>query len=847
MKINSKILLATTALFATSLMSAPKAFAQCATTGTITASCNLNAGTTGDILIGNSGADVTVTIDNTLTIGNTINQASGAQGTFIITDGGGRTVTQNAAIGSSAPIDRITIANTDTWNAGADVSTTEGVYYSATGGALTISGGTFSSNIVGQAGGDTLNLTGGTLTGNTNLGEGSDGVTLGAETVTGTLSGGGGASDSLSLAADYTTGNTISGFEAIDLNGNRLTVVHTIGDVAATSQAGLNVDGGNLDINAGGLISGTIYDDNAGQGRITLGADTNGGTFNLGGRIEDVDLTLASGTLNTNGNALGAVIGQELTSITVAAGSRFNVNDNVISSGALSNAGTIFIDAENRLTAASQGAGGTYILELERDTEDDINRVGSFAITGGGGINLTNPTTIEIVIPATSGVLPERTELLIGDGAAAITNDPVALTAVSNNTFLYDTFIVNGDSDEIDDATSDDPQDLYLVTTRKSLSANSSTTSNAKIANMLLNELAENTDTGIQALQGSIQTAPTKEAFNARLEAMLPSVDGAVREAALTAANQTISLTSNRLSGLRQNKPVSGMASGGVTEGVQLWFQPFIQSATQNQRDQTSGYESKTYGAAIGFDNDSIFDSTVLGVALAMANTDIDADNINSTETEVDSFMMSAYGDHNFDDGSFINAQIGYSYNDIKSTRYNVGGLSNINAIVDYTSDQFSAYTEYGKDMEWGDYTTLTPTVSLAYSYQNSDDYVEQGEVGGGGLSVDTSDSSILDIGIGLEASWLYRPRNGGYIQPKLHGKLSYDVIGDAVETATKFKGGGSQLAIVGADPAQFSVNTGLGLTYVTRSNFEISAEYDLHYKEDYDAHTGRFKIGYKF
>ncbi len=845
-----KKLLVTSAIISSAIVLIPSNADAAACGVDYTADCEVTGDITALAVIGNAGADVTVTIEADTDIIATVDALAGAQGTFIITDNGTRTITQTAAIGGTNAIDSITVSATDTWVASADLDTNDGFIFSATGGSLEVTAGTFASDIVGGNAGDNATFTGGTVTGNINFGNGTDLVALDGSVITGTLDGGSSSDDSLTLGADFSTANTIAGFELIDLAGNRLTVANSITGAAATTGTGLFVNDGNLDINSGGSIGGTIYDSSGGGdvGTVTFGADGAGGTFNIDGLIEDVNLVINSGTVNTNGNSLGGG-GLTLGNLTVNADARLEVRDNITSGAALTNDGTIFIEAGNTLTVdAHDPSTGTFIIGLSYNPDNEITSFGSIVV-GGDGFEMVSADTMQLEIPTTSGVLPEETEIRIVEGDAAINNGPGnTLTAITDNSFLYDSFIINGvDMTDVDaDA---DENDLYLRVTRKNLGSVSTTSNNNTVASALYSSLSTSTDVDILELQASLTSATTQSQFNDRLESILPTVDGAARAAGITTADNTISLTASRLAGLRQNRTVSGMSSGGVTEGVNAWLQPFAQTAKQDIRDGVDGYESETYGIAGGFDNSSIFENTVLGVALAIANTDSDSDSTNVTESEIDSFMISIYGDHDIDDRTYLNAQFGYTYNDVRSTRYNLGGIAGNDALVDYGTDQFSTYLEVGRDYEWGAYTTLTPAISLGHSYSNADDYRETG-AGGAGLIVDTSDSSKLDIGVGVDASWLYRKRSGSYLKPEISAKLEYDVIGDAVETETTFVGGGSagpKMQLNGSDPAQLSLNTGVGFTYLARANWEISSHYNYEYKEDFSAHAGSMKFSYKF
>lgn len=950
------------------VFSSNPAYAQCATTGAITADCNLTSDTTGAITIGNGAAGVTVTITSNVNLANTIDDDDTTPDGAIATAGTGLTITQSADIGDSDALLTLSINDGDQWTTTADVNTTgditigggtsgtfiidgsastvevnsgagaggieiaaggtlnitdttsavsvgitsgidiasggeliigddsnltigaidgdsdgvgtlvietgfdtdaaigenaflanievdggtfvvdQDVYSTATtftSGGATVqvdSGATLASNIVGSSGIDSVELNaGGAISGIITLGDGNDILALNGGTLTTAIDGGAGTSDTITLGADYTTANTIQNFEAIDVAGNVLTVETAITDVATGTQEGLNVNGGTLNINSSGSVEGTIYD-SSGTGTLFFGADGLGGTINIEGVIEDVNMEITSGTVDTNGNPLGGTV--NIANVTINSSTRFNVNDNVTSDGDFINIGTLFIDAESTFSTNTQTAStGTFIIEVEHSTSADEDNAGMFAVTGGD-IDLTG-STIEILIPESSGVIADGTEFLVGDGLNTVTGGPGGTqTLLSDNSFLYDFYLVDGTG--ITTPTTDD--DLYVIVDQKVTDNVAYTSNNASAIDAVLTDISSSLDVNALATVNAVVTASTQDELNVVAESLLPVLDGSVQQAGLITAENTFTLTTERLAGLRQNRQIKGMATGDVTTGVKVWMQPFIQGARQRQSNEVDGYNSFTVGIAGGFDNASTFEDMTIGFAAAYATTDIDSDSVNRSESEVNSLLISMYGDYDIDKRSYLNWQLGYTYNDVSTTRYNISGISDLSADVDYGMDQFSAYLEAGRDIKWGHYTTFTPNISAAYSLFIIDDYREMGALGAG-LHVQTEDASSLDLGIGTDISWIYRKKSGSYIKPKVSVKASYDAMGEAIQTSNRFLAANDRdrFTTEGADPAQFAMNGGVGFAYFDVDNWEMSAEYDLTYKQDYLAHTGFLKLGYKF
>ncbi|MCE9508596.1 MAG: autotransporter outer membrane beta-barrel domain-containing protein, partial [Alphaproteobacteria bacterium] len=69
----------------------------------------------------------------------------------------------------------------------------------------------------------------------------------------------------------------------------------------------------------------------------------------------------------------------------------------------------------------------------------------------------------------------------------------------------------------------------------------------------------------------------------------------------------------------------------------------------------------------------------------------------------------------------------------------------------------------------------------------------------------------------------------------------TYNALNDKVETTASFVGdpSGTTFTTSGPSPSRNTFNAGLGLTYATTANFDLSADYDYTFKSDYTSHAG--------
>ncbi|MCE9508597.1 MAG: autotransporter outer membrane beta-barrel domain-containing protein [Alphaproteobacteria bacterium] len=319
------------------------------------------------------------------------------------------------------------------------------------------------------------------------------------------------------------------------------------------------------------------------------------------------------------------------------------------------------------------------------------------------------------------------------------------------------------------------------------------------------------------------------------IDSAKPDVTGAGTDSALDTNEAFLDKTEEQLAARRSGETMSGMAAGTAANGASMWIQGYGQKAQQDFRDGVDGYDSHTLGTAIGADSTNIIDG-VLGLAFNYAQSNIDSNNINTTDTDVKDYGVTLYGSHDFGDDVFMNAQIGYAYNTIDSTRHNAGAPG-LWANADYNSDQYAAKALLGHDYAATDGLTLTPSVSAAYTYLKTEGYTETGT--GTLLVVDDASYNSLKLGARINAEWNLKNADGAKMKPSIYVGYAYDTIGDNIDETANFVGGGASFNTTGADPARSSGTAGAAFTFTTTANWDLTAKYDYTYKADYDSHAG--------
>jgi len=182
-----------------------------------------------------------------------------------------------------------------------------------------------------------------------------------------------------------------------------------------------------------------------------------------------------------------------------------------------------------------------------------------------------------------------------------------------------------------------------------------------------------------------------------------------------------------------------------------------------------------------------------------------------------------------------------YTHNKVDTSRNVINSV----AKGSFDAKQYTVRTEAGKDFVFKK-TTISPYLMGHWTHYKPDSYTEAG-VGGAGLRVIQEKVDIVELGIGLDVNWLLRSPVGSYFMPEVSVGYRHDFADDNVQMTSNFIDGGAAFTTQGADPQQNTFNAGFGFTYYNTENWEMSAEYNFEYKEDFDAHAGMAKAAYHF
>jgi outer membrane autotransporter protein len=288
-----------------------------------------------------------------------------------------------------------------------------------------------------------------------------------------------------------------------------------------------------------------------------------------------------------------------------------------------------------------------------------------------------------------------------------------------------------------------------------------------------------------------------------------------------------------------------GLGSGSEALGKSVWAQGFGATSTQDMRDGAAGYDADTYGLAAGVEGKFFNEYTKVGTALSYANTSVDSKNATTTQTDIDSYQLTLYGDYAFGQGTFVEGSASYALNSIESTRNNVGGTSGLTAKADYDAQTYGARAAVGHLIATDSGVNITPKALVEYVSFNPDTYTETG-AGTANLTIDSGNAEQLNLGVSVELSKNFRTEEGALFVPRVNVGYKHDTMNDAVASIANFQTGGT-FTTNGLKPDADTTSAGLGLDYYSTGNMQVTFDYRYESKNEYDSHTGVARASIRF
>ena len=327
-------------------------------------------------------------------------------------------------------------------------------------------------------------------------------------------------------------------------------------------------------------------------------------------------------------------------------------------------------------------------------------------------------------------------------------------------------------------------------------------------------------------------TAAGKQAYEDALTALAPETAPAVQQAATEGTNQIFGAVGTRLSGGAIASAKQGMSSGdNPFTKVAVWVQGLFNKAKLDDTSKSKGFDSKTYGTALGVES-KISEDVKLGIGYAYSKTDIDGfmrDTDVKTHTAI---LYCEYKPKNW----YVNAIASYGWSDYDEKK-NVAGVG---VKADWDVEPFALQMMTGYDMYFNGFG-VTPEAGLRYIHVKQDKYTDTA-----GQSVKSDDSDIVTGVLGAKIAKSYNLSNGMLLTPEFKAAMTYDISHDNSKSTVTLVNG-SSYSVTGKPLNRFGVELGAGITAELNDNVELSLGYEGKFRKDYQDHTGLINAKYKF
>lgn len=333
-------------------------------------------------------------------------------------------------------------------------------------------------------------------------------------------------------------------------------------------------------------------------------------------------------------------------------------------------------------------------------------------------------------------------------------------------------------------------------------------------------------------LSNNATTAEGKKSYIDTLTALAPETAPAVQQAATEGANQIFGAVGTRLSGGAVAATKQGMSSGdNPFTKVAVWVQGLFNKAKLDDTSKSKGFDSKTYGTALGVES-NVSEDVKLGIGYAYNKTDIDGF---MRDTDVKTHTAILYGEYK-PNNWYVNAIASYGWSDYDEKK----NVSGVGVKADWDVESFALQMMTGYDMYFNGFG-VTPEAGLRYIHVKQDKYTDTA-----GQSVKSDDSDIVTGVLGAKIAKSYNLSNGMLLTPEFKAAMTYDISHDNSKSTVTLVNG-SSYSVTGKPLNRFGVELGAGITAELNDNVELSLGYEGKFRKDYQDHTGLINAKYKF
>ncbi|WP_353191068.1 autotransporter domain-containing protein [Pandoraea pnomenusa] len=344
----------------------------------------------------------------------------------------------------------------------------------------------------------------------------------------------------------------------------------------------------------------------------------------------------------------------------------------------------------------------------------------------------------------------------------------------------------------------------------------------------------------------SLALGSTAEANRAGAQ-LSPTQQLAASRAAAAPIVDAMNLLGTRIDGLRiASGARNGIATGDGTPDYGVWGQAFGGHASQGMVDDIPGYSANYGGLLVGIDR-ALNERWTVGGAFSYSHTRINGSDENAgSTTQVNGYGLLGYASYA---GSpwYVNLSGGVVQQRYNTTRVvDFTGFSGT-ANGAFTGQQYVARTEMGYPLPLGS-ATLTPLVSLTYSYLHQSAYTETGG-NGAALAVGSAHAISLRSALGARLEKAVATRYGDVV-PFVQLQWIHEFVNSSAVTGASYAGdvtGETAFTTVGATPVRDLANFTLGVTLMRSNLLSLTARYEVQAGSRFVSQTGSLRLQQRF
>ena len=296
----------------------------------------------------------------------------------------------------------------------------------------------------------------------------------------------------------------------------------------------------------------------------------------------------------------------------------------------------------------------------------------------------------------------------------------------------------------------------------------------------------------------------------------------------------------------RQSAQRTGISTGDMYSGGNVWIQYAYNNATQKEKDGIYGYEATTHGFTLGADTELRADYT-FGAAYTYSKGDIKGKDGSQSNFDTTGHIFSLYGTMPLANAVFLDTQFSYGRgeNDGKRQVDNAGEIK-----AKYNTSSWYLGVLAGSVMPLSAQWSWVPQLAFNYANIETDDYKEEGgNTEANNLTFDkvsTGKYEIMEMGVGVKMVG-DMARDSMTIKPEASLMVYHDFKDDPVTMTAHYAAGGNSFVVHGAKRDTTRMQLGLGAELEMNNNISMSLSYDYHWMDTFSNHGFKVKGSYRF